>query len=698
MVRKRPGMAVIMVLGLLAITLAFSYAMIRSSSTSASIQRNSGRRGDARQAAMSGVSAALRKIHQDDWAGVGTSLSGTLSATESYQVTYSLGDPSLSPSNPDWEDYAYRVTIDSIGYASAPTQPTLVSKHKIRVVVHLAPELMSAEPTDWATFQQYTVFQARDREFRLELPARIEGPVRIQGEVKLATQYPSNTVVDGANRLLFVVENPSGLTSQESLRQAKFVEWGYSVDLIDDNDPQSAYDAALADNDVAYVSEEALSTNVSTKLKDFVIGVVSDESYLTQELGLSSDSNTVYGVSNLNIIDTSHDITSDFNVGLTAILDVGDSGGILTGALSPGLRVLGQWGAQKALAVLSAGGPIYNGGFATGRRVQLPWSGSSFDFSSVNDNGHTIMERAVEWASRGNPRRRYLRDLEVMRLSGSSDYRPFDGPLKLPLSNQDTATMDDLTDLLGVTAEDLPAVSVAADWQKPTNLTSYRIYKGGPLYTVATVSGTLQNTTLEPDPLTNPLGLFYRATTVHIEDNVTIRGTLFCGDDIKVRGESVQFLPVELPPLYGASVPIRLPVACCRDFYVEDLASGSLTGLLCVFDRFEIINGAASTKFSITGRVVVEEELRILERNEWNNADFSVLYRSFTDQASHVRFPAWLATQSYDPQPQLTIKPDPGQVIYHWQDPTAGTAVFVPQANPDGIGLHWDVIDWRDNP
>ena len=83
---RRRGMAIVMVLGLLAITMAMSYSMMRSQATNAQIQYNSTRVGHARQAALAGLSTGLRKMHQDDWAGVDSQLTGWLSSTESYSV------------------------------------------------------------------------------------------------------------------------------------------------------------------------------------------------------------------------------------------------------------------------------------------------------------------------------------------------------------------------------------------------------------------------------------------------------------------------------------------------------------------------------------------------------------------------------------------------------------------------------------
>src|SRR5262245_64778158 len=67
---SRPrGIAVVMVLGLLAITIAVSYATLRGQGTTTQLARNGSRSLEARAAARSGVSAALRARSENAWGG-----------------------------------------------------------------------------------------------------------------------------------------------------------------------------------------------------------------------------------------------------------------------------------------------------------------------------------------------------------------------------------------------------------------------------------------------------------------------------------------------------------------------------------------------------------------------------------------------------------------------------------------------------
>ena len=489
--RRRRGISTLVVLLLLSMTLGLSYAVIRSQSTAVQIHYNFSRRAAARQAAVTGLTMALKKMHTNDWNGVDTALAGSLGNFESFQVTYTTGDPSLSAAGADYEDFPYRVTLLSTGYAADPFNPQCMATYQVRAVVRLVPRNLADEPSDWATMQQYTVYQSKKDDFEIDIPCRMEGPVRVQGKLELAKHYP------------------------------------------DDSDA---------------------------------------------------------------------------------------------------------------------------------------------------------------WL-------RYLQDLNAMRLAGQPDYRPFSGPVDLPFSEQAGEYLTALTNQLGVAANDQPVSAAASDWVKPTSLTTYQIYAGGPVYTIPSVDTTLEDTSLGPDPLTNPLGLYYRNGNVTIRGNVTISGSLFCKDDINIEGANVRFEPVELPAVDGSQDPVRLPVATCQNFVVKPSANGSVAGLLAVFDKFEISKSPETVRFAITGRVITRK-LYIKERQPWETLNWEDYYEDFEDQLDGAEgpvvpyFPVWMGYRGRDPQPLLTVKPDPAPVRYHWHDPQY--PVYVP--HPDDDGLRWDLLEWTENP
>ena len=174
-------MALLVVMLLISMTLGLSYAAVRSQHTAFQIQRNSDRRLLARQAAASGLTMALKKMHTADWAGVDTTLTGSLGTYEGYQVTYRTGDPSLASGDADYEDIPYRVTLLSTGLAADPDNPKHIARHQIRAVVRLVPRALGGEPNGWEKMTSYTVYQWDDGggDFIVDVPIRVEGPVRI---------------------------------------------------------------------------------------------------------------------------------------------------------------------------------------------------------------------------------------------------------------------------------------------------------------------------------------------------------------------------------------------------------------------------------------------------------------------------------------------------------------------------------------
>ena len=154
----RQGTTIVVVLCVISITLAMSYAIMRSQGTALQIQANSRYRSDARLAAVTGVKIALRKMHETSWTGVGTAIAGNLSDADRYEASYATGDSSLESSDEDYWQYPYRVTINVTGFSTNPLTG-VTSTHPMRAVVQLAPRSLSSEPGNWAVSQPYTVYQ-----------------------------------------------------------------------------------------------------------------------------------------------------------------------------------------------------------------------------------------------------------------------------------------------------------------------------------------------------------------------------------------------------------------------------------------------------------------------------------------------------------------------------------------------------------
>jgi hypothetical protein len=491
--------AVLLVLLLITLTLALSYAAIRTQNMSFMVQRNSDRRAVAQQTAVTGMTMALKKMQDSSWAGFGSTLNGTLSASESFTATYTYGDASLTSASPDYNDYPFRGAIAVTGKSVDPANPQSITTYQISAVVRLVPRQMTAEPSDWSAMQQYMVYQTFSQPFEVDIPCQFTGNVRIQGALKIAPHYP---------------DNPGSDT----------------------------------------------------------------------------------------------------------------------------------------------------------------------------------------WI-------RYLTDLNGMRSGGYLDYRPFTGPVSYVSGTIDGNNMNALITYLHSSASTLALDEANSDWVQPSIFSTYQIYPGGPTYTIPTVSNNLQSITLGPDPMTNPLGIFYYNGGLTIKNDVTIKGSLFCKGSLTLDGNNIHFEPVELPGFFGAGTSVRLPVIICNNFTVNStVSSGSIKGLIAVFNTLTIAKASQLQSISITGRVI-SKVFYIKERTPWDTTNWG---SSYHDVGSYYwiywtfyrllipYFPVYMSGSGIglNYQPLLTINPDTTSITYHW--PTANASVFL--ANPNDGALRWEVIKWSENP
>ena len=79
-------------------------------------------------------------------------------------------------------------------------------------------------------------------------------------------------------------------------------------------------DAALADNDVAYISSLATEAALGTKLVAATIGVVNEQGALVDELGFGQQSVGYKSRIEIDVIDNTNYITEPFPTGLLTIL------------------------------------------------------------------------------------------------------------------------------------------------------------------------------------------------------------------------------------------------------------------------------------------------------------------------------------------------------------------------------------------
>ena len=226
--------------------------------------------------------------------------------------------------------------------------------------------------------------------------------------VQRALQWGTGNTGWGPDRQLLFVAASTTPAAQEQLRIDLIESWGYGVNVIDDNDSQANFDAAIAANDVAYVSSLATEAALGTKLKAATIGVVNEQGALVDEFGFGQQSVNYKSRNEIDVLNNTHYITELFATGLLTIVSVDQSLHIMTANKGPGFVALAQvfntgslW--DDSLGVIETGGELFGGGNAAGRRVLLPWGDASFDVTALNADGLTLMQRAIEWAEGAGP-------------------------------------------------------------------------------------------------------------------------------------------------------------------------------------------------------------------------------------------------------------------------------------------------------
>ncbi|MDX1516083.1 MAG: DNRLRE domain-containing protein, partial [Woeseiaceae bacterium] len=142
----------------------------------------------------------------------------------------------------------------------------------------------------------------------------------------------------GQKNVLFVVGNVGGpgMTSEELAHKSLIESWGHTVAVIDDDASQAEYDAAVADSDVVFTTNDITANRLGTKVVDATIGVVTSEVNLSDEFGMASTVGWDSGTA-LDINDNTHYITSPFSVGVFTILSSNESLAHVSGTLSPDL-------------------------------------------------------------------------------------------------------------------------------------------------------------------------------------------------------------------------------------------------------------------------------------------------------------------------------------------------------------------------
>jgi len=301
-------------------------------------------------------------------------------------------------------------------------------------------------------------------------------------------------------------------------------------------------------------------------------------------------------------------------------------------------------------------------------------------------------------------RERLLSDLLERHEEEDVDQRPFNGRIDLPFELTADATRQLLDSSLGLTLND-KAADDNFEPAHPGNYSQYQLYPGGELYDIESIYFWLAGQTFQPDPVTNPLGLFRRSGSTFIQDNVSIQGTLIVGGswnaDVAIYGSNVSWSSHTLPLTLEDGAPIELPAAYIGDdLKVDDKAQVILTGVFSAGDDFNVRSGSQNDiSCQLDGRLLCRD-LKLNGRAQWEQTEtwWQVRLDEFLAQlaiplTSVDYFQLWLEQEhDLDPQPNITIRPRAETINVHWMD--FDQPLFVP--HDDDEGLQWEVVDWTE--
>jgi hypothetical protein len=316
---------------------------------------------------------------------------------------------------------------------------------------------------------------------------------------------------------------------------------------------------------------------------------------------------------------------------------------------------------------------------------------------------------------------KYLGDLAAMS-GGGVEYRPLSGSVSLPYWANSSGMRGWLSGTLGVTFADNQNDAPTSGWQFPGTLRSYQLYPGGAVYQVQQLGASLKNVNLAPDPIANPLGMYYADSDLSLGDNVSVQGALVARGMISVDGVNVSLRSYGLPALSGSTQAVHLPAAISQgNFQVSAAPRGetmqaSVQGVIAAFGDFVIQSDSQAAAFSLAGQLVAAN-FTIKPRTEWvfspdpffNAVIWQSLWNSYNTQSGNQgagfgfgsgvnqpsqTFPAWLAQMGLTYTPILTFQPNPTPLNYHWKNPN--DPIYVPASGDPG--LRWDVVSFTDNP
>jgi hypothetical protein len=715
----RRAVAIVLVLGMLAMTLSVAYAMLRMQSMSIAVSANYRGLSDARMAAMTGMNVALRTMHQDSWTGVGTSVSGQLGSGMSFTASYTAGDASLTPAHPDYSDYPYRVTIRCTGSAEHPQQAAPAATHVIETVVTLVPRAIQSTPSAWSRVQGNTVCQWGSDASTMELPSQFTGNVHAQANLTFAGKTPvdDQRAFDGYIDEVAILNK--ALTPLQILDIHNAATLGLTStppELIESYGPlvywrfNEAAGATTAVPTVGSVSGEYVSAKSGQTLKPFTSAGNSvrfdgvNDSVYCGNLDVSGNKLTIL----LWFRAQSFNSSGARLIAKALSPSDGDQFWSLGTSAVTGVNRLKFWvrtdGITKSVETLSGdlvpGLWTFAAAVYDGTRIRVYKDGLELGSLAVTGNLGTSSSALVTIGDTppGSPRGRLMWDYARMQQAALGDSRPVTGNWMSPSGTLSSEARSLFTDELQATVSTIPA-NYSSPVSFPVSATSYQLYKGGPVYQSTLLSGIQSGVSLLADVKTNPLGIFRSSGGLEIS-SATINGTLVVttlSDPITMLSGNITIDAVNLPILEGETVNRQIPIVIApQDLrFRKELTSAQLRGMVVAGAKFEVDKAGNTPTVSIQGSLVTRQ-FNIVDRDTWNanKNDWRAYMSDFLKQKNGgiAYFPQWLETfKSMATTPRTAVTSDGSGRLYHWPD--FSKPLFEKRAGDEG--LRWRIVSWK---
>ncbi|MEM1109692.1 MAG: LamG-like jellyroll fold domain-containing protein [Planctomycetota bacterium] len=390
-------------------------------------------------------------------------------------------------------------TIITLTFLSSQTTSTAIAYNSTRQVqaraiaedgMRLVIEQVRAD-TAWRDGQTHGVWTAYSRlnngGFRVlfededdgDLSGDLSDPfvVTVEGLFDGVVHRVSNRItprgkVDPTHLLLVVGD--AVLSTQDQAKKALFESWGYTVFTIVDTASEADYQTLAENASVAYISEEAYSFDIASRLYNRWLGVVNEEAQMYDELGMAN-SRGYYTGNTIRISNNTHEITAGLALGNLQIASSStDLVAVGSNAQSSGATVLATHitaTSYPTLAALDIGDTMIDGNPAPNRRVTLPIGGDNFDINLLNANGRQLVRQAVDWAASSSrasnaPLARWSFD-EVSGVTANESIAGYDGTYSGGVTLGDPGVIGTSIGLDGdddvVTIADAPALQVGSN-------------------------------------------------------------------------------------------------------------------------------------------------------------------------------------------------------------------------------------------